>query len=70
MSVADLGLSYHGEEWPFGLMCAVCPHTFREGERFTMGLYAFSEDVPMVQVLCLACATASSSGLEPSAPPA
>ncbi len=52
-----LGLLYKDTDWPHGLMCAECPHTFGEGERFSMDLYAFSDDVPMVRVLCVACAT-------------
>jgi hypothetical protein len=32
-----------------GLMCAECPHVFREGERFTALLYAFSDDVPSIR---------------------
>jgi hypothetical protein len=53
----ELGLPYREAEWEHGLMCAECPHVFREGERFTTLLYAFSEDVPMALVVCLPCAT-------------
>jgi hypothetical protein len=56
-----LGIAYREGEWPHGLTCAECPHAFREGERFTTLLYAFSDDVPMVLAVCLACATASRS---------
>jgi hypothetical protein len=52
-----LGLAYRSAEWEHGLMCAECPHTFREGDRFTTRLYAFSDDVPMALVVCLDCAT-------------
>jgi hypothetical protein len=66
-----LGLPYVEEEWPHGLSCAECPHVFREGERFTTLLYAFSDDVPMSLVVCLDCATGRSREREsvPSAPP-
>ncbi len=57
MSVAEFGIEYVEDEWPHGLMCAKCPHVFREGERYTTHLYAFSGDVPMALVTCLACAT-------------
>jgi hypothetical protein len=70
MSVADFGLVYVEADWPYGLMCAQCPHVFREGERYTTDLYAFSDGIPMVRVLCVWCATAWRSGSEPSAPPA
>jgi hypothetical protein len=56
MSVTEFGLLYQEVEWPHGLMCAECPRMFREGERYTMDLYAFSGDVPIVQIVCLECA--------------
>jgi len=49
---------YFEEEWEHGLMCAECPHVFREGEPYSERLYAFTEDVPIVQVVCLGCALA------------
>lgn len=64
MSVTELGVPYLAADWPTGLMCTRCPHAFREGERYTIDLYAFSGDVPMVRVLCLACATTWRSGSE------
>jgi hypothetical protein len=68
----DLGMPFRESEWAHGLMCAKCPHVFREGERFTTPLYAFSDDVPMGLVVCLDCATGRSrgSGSEQSEPPA
>jgi hypothetical protein len=68
--VAEIGLVYREAEWPHGLTCAECPHAFREGERFTSLLYAFSDDVPMCLVVCLDCATGRSRGneSEPLAP--
>jgi hypothetical protein len=67
MSVQELGVPFRSEEWaPHGLMCAECPHVFREGERFSTLLYAFSDDVPMALVVCLDCATGEHSrGSEP-----
>jgi hypothetical protein len=61
---------YRETEWPHGLMCADCPHVFREGERYAKHLYAFAERVPVLRVLCEQCATASHNGSELSAPPA
>jgi hypothetical protein len=55
--MTDLGLVYRDGEWAHGLMCAKCPHVFREGERFSTLLYAFSDDMPMALVTCLGCAT-------------
>jgi hypothetical protein len=55
--MAELGLEYVDSEWPHGLMCGECPHVFREGERYTTSLYAFSDDVPMCLVLCVPCST-------------
>jgi hypothetical protein len=66
--LAELGLLYRESGWPHGLMCAECPHIFREGERYTTDLYAFSEDVAMVRVLCVPCATGSRSESGQSAP--
>jgi hypothetical protein len=54
---STLGLEYRDAEWLHGLACATCEHVFREGDRFTTLLYAFSEDVPVAQVVCLLCAT-------------
>ncbi len=51
----ELGMVFRVEDWPHGLMCAHCPHAFREGVRFTTLLYAFSEDVPMGLVVCVDC---------------
>jgi hypothetical protein len=54
-------LTYREEEWaPHGLMCAECPHVFREGDSYTECLYAFTEDVPLVQIVCMTCATSAS----------
>lgn len=53
--VEDLGLPYLDEEWEHGLKCPRCRHVFREGDRFTTVLYAFSDDVPMALVVCLDC---------------
>ena len=61
---------YRATEWPHGLMCADCPHQFREGERYTKHLYAFAERVPVLRLLCDRCATAARTGSAPLAPPA
>ena len=55
-ALEELGVPYCESEWEHGLMCAECPHVFREGARFTALLYAFSDDVPMALV-CVPCAT-------------
>ena len=57
MDSVELGLPYRASDWEHGLTCAECPHAFREGDRFTTRLYAFSDDVPMALVVCLPCAS-------------
>jgi hypothetical protein len=54
----ELGVEYRHEEWPHGLMCGHCPHVFRDGERYLSQLYAFVEDAPLVEIVCLDCAIA------------
>jgi hypothetical protein len=56
-AIEELGIAYCDDDWPHGLSCAECQHVLQEGERYTALLYAFSEDVPMCLVVCLACAT-------------
>jgi hypothetical protein len=53
-----LGIPYVEDEWPHGLMCEDCPHVFREGDRYSERLYAFAVDAPIVEIVCLPCATA------------
>lgn len=55
----ELGIVYRQDDWPHGLSCMDCPHVFDEGDRYTERLYAFVEDVPMVEIVCLRCATAA-----------
>ena len=50
-----LGIRFVESDWPHGLRCSECRHPFREGERFTTRLDAFSEDVPVTQVVCVSC---------------
>ena len=57
--MAALTSIYRNVEWPHGLMCADCPHVFREGERYAKRLYAFADGIPVVWVLCEPCATAA-----------
>lgn len=54
----ELGVVYEARDWPHGLMCAVCPRVFREGDRYSERLYAFAGNAPIVEILCLSCATA------------
>jgi hypothetical protein len=60
--VPELGLVYRDYEWEHGLMCADCPHVFREGERFTSRLYAFAGDSPVADLICLDCASGPRRG--------
>jgi hypothetical protein len=57
--LAELGMPYRADEWsPHGLACMDCTRVFREGDRYSERLYAFAEDSPIVEIVCLACATA------------
>ncbi len=51
------GEPYVAEHWPHGLSCSQCHHIFREPERFSERLYAFSGDRPLVEIICVECAT-------------
>lgn len=51
------GEVYTEDDWPHGLSCGQCPHVFSEPERYSERLYAFLGDQPLVEVLCLPCAT-------------
>jgi hypothetical protein len=52
-----LGTAYREDDWPHGLSCGQCPHVFSEPERYSERLYAFVDDVPLVKIVCLDCAT-------------
>lgn len=51
------GEVYMEDDWPHGLSCSQCLHVFSEPERYSERLYAFLGDQPLVEVLCLPCAT-------------
>lgn len=68
MSVVELGMAYRTADWPHGLRCQRCGHVLRDGERFTTLLAAFTEDVPVLDVVCVSCGGATSAS--PSARPA
>lgn len=57
------GLIYRDDDWPHGLRCGQCRREFREPDRFSERLDGFAEDVPLLQLVCLSCATSE----EPSA---
>ncbi len=63
------GEEYRAEDWPHGLSCGQCPHVFSEPERYSERLYAFIDDAPLVEIVCLGCATTGRS-LQHSGPPA
>jgi len=68
MSIAPslvAGEEYVEEDWPHGLSCSQCPHVFSEPERYSERLYAFVGDAPLVEVLCLSCATSFPSRSSP-----
>lgn len=51
------GEVYMEDDWPHGLSCSQCPHVFSAPERYSERLYAFLGDQPLVEVLCIPCAT-------------
>lgn len=51
----DAGIPYVAAEWPHGMRCTRCNHLFRDGESFTTALYAFADETPLTEVVCLAC---------------
>jgi hypothetical protein len=59
---AVLGTTYFDHDWEHGLACMDCLHVFREGDQYAERLYAFADDAPMVEVVCVACATAGEPG--------
>jgi hypothetical protein len=52
------GIEYRDDEWPHGLACMDCRRVLHEGDRYSERLYAFVENVPLAEVVCLDCATA------------
>jgi hypothetical protein len=59
MQIASFGIEYVAEDWEDGLVCVDCGHVFREGERYAERLYAFAGEGPVVEVVCVGCATAA-----------
>jgi hypothetical protein len=66
MVVAGTGVPYRADDWPHGLACTECPHAFQEGERYKKYLYAFSDGIPVLRVVCDPCATELRSESGPS----
>jgi hypothetical protein len=58
MEAAQLGTTYSDHDWEHGLSCVDCLRVFREGDRYSERLYAFAEATPLVEVVCVECATA------------
>jgi hypothetical protein len=50
---------YASADWEHGLACLACRRVLREGDRYSERLTAFAEDMPMVELICLECATAT-----------
>jgi hypothetical protein len=61
MSAPELGVPFRDAEWPHGLRCTACSGLFHEGESYTTRLYAFVGDSPLLEVVCVPCATSSGS---------
>ena len=55
---AELGVEVIDTEWEHGLACMDCLRVLREGDRYCERLHAFAEEAPMVELVCLDCATA------------
>jgi hypothetical protein len=52
------GEVYTDDHWPHGLSCGQCRHVFGEPERYSERLSAFLGDQPMLEIVCVPCATA------------
>ncbi|MDX6593189.1 MAG: hypothetical protein QOJ13_2385 [Gaiellales bacterium] len=63
MNAAEFGIAYRDEEWPHGLMCVACPHVFQRDESYCTRLYGFMDDSPLLEAVCLSCATAGTAPL-------
>ena len=58
MAVASQpGIEYREEEWEHGLACLDCLRVLREGDRYSERLFALAEGAPVVELVCLKCAT-------------
>jgi hypothetical protein len=51
-----LGIEYRDDDWPHGLRCSQCRRVLREPERYTEKLDGFTNDTPLISIVCLACA--------------
>jgi hypothetical protein len=59
-------MRYADADWEHGLSCVDCRRVLREGDRYSERLTAFAEAAPMVELVCVDCATASAP--RPAAP--
>jgi hypothetical protein len=57
MAALEMGIPYLDTDWPHGLRCVSCRGLFHEGESYTTRLSAFVDDTPLVEVVCVPCAT-------------
>lgn len=48
-------LVYTDAEWPHGCRCSRCDRLFEDGDAMHQELYAFVDDIPMVQPACTSC---------------
>jgi len=55
------GIEYHDDDWPHGLRCGQCRRVFRESERFSETLDGFVDEVPVLGIVCVPCATLGES---------
>lgn len=52
--MTDDGYTYRDEDFPMGLRCPECGHTFVDGEPFSTTPVAFQDDIPVSRVVCSA----------------
>jgi RNase P subunit RPR2 len=55
--VVQPGIDYREKEWEHGLACIDCLRVLREGDRYSERLRALAEGAPVVELVCLECAT-------------
>ena len=59
MTGTAFGTEYHDEDWPHGLSCPRCGRVLQEGDHYSEELEAFQGEIPIVLIVCVACAFGS-----------
>lgn len=54
--MAELGITFEDERWPYGLRCAACHREFHRGDRYSESLVGFVNEAPVVRIVCVGCA--------------